>query len=97
MNLSRRGFLSGLGSLLAAPAIVHAGNLMPVKLIPATTFHPGDFPVPFVDNLSDLQRELIAVTRRAFMPRLYVQLWRVPPLLETQFYGPSLLEISGAR
>jgi hypothetical protein len=31
MNINRRGLLVGLGSALAAPAIVHAGNLMPVK------------------------------------------------------------------
>lgn len=32
--MPRRNFLRGLGSLLiAAPAIVHAGNLMPVKSI----------------------------------------------------------------
>ena len=31
--LARRSFLAGLGSLLAAPAIVHAGNLMPVKRV----------------------------------------------------------------
>lgn len=31
MNFNRRGLLIGLGSLLAAPAIVHAGNLMPVS------------------------------------------------------------------
>jgi hypothetical protein len=30
-SINRRGLLAGLGSLLAAPAIVHAGNLMPVK------------------------------------------------------------------
>lgn len=29
----RRSFLTGLGALFAAPAIVHAGNLMPVKSI----------------------------------------------------------------
>lgn len=33
MLIGRRGFLAGLGSLLAAPAIVHAGNLMPVRSI----------------------------------------------------------------
>jgi hypothetical protein len=45
MDLNRRGFLAGLGSLLAAPAIVHAGNLMPVRalsveapLIPSGTY-----------------------------------------------------------
>lgn len=31
MTLNRRGLLLGLASALAAPAIVHAGNLMPVK------------------------------------------------------------------
>jgi hypothetical protein len=29
--IQRRSFLTGLASMLAAPAIVHAGNLMPVK------------------------------------------------------------------
>ena len=29
--LSRRGFLAGLSSLLAAPAVVRAGALMPIK------------------------------------------------------------------
>jgi hypothetical protein len=38
---TRRGFLAGLGSLLAAPAIVHAGNLMPVKVMrPGVTITP---------------------------------------------------------
>ena len=32
--MNRRSFLAGVGSLFAAPAIVHAGNLMPVKVIP---------------------------------------------------------------
>lgn len=29
--LNRRGILLGIGSALAMPAIVHAGNLMPIK------------------------------------------------------------------
>jgi hypothetical protein len=33
MLISRRGILGGLASMLAAPAIVHAGNLMPVKSV----------------------------------------------------------------
>lgn len=31
--IARRSFLSGLASLIAAPAIVHAGNLMPVRAV----------------------------------------------------------------
>lgn len=34
MILSRRGFLSGLGSALAAPAIVKVASLMPIKAPP---------------------------------------------------------------
>lgn len=31
---TRRGFLTGMASLFAAPAIVHPGNLMPIKVLP---------------------------------------------------------------
>ena len=31
---TRRGFLTGMASLFAAPAIVRADNLMPIKVIP---------------------------------------------------------------
>ena len=34
LTSSRRGFLTGMASLFAAPAIVSAQNLMPVKVIP---------------------------------------------------------------
>lgn len=30
--INRRGILVGVGAMLAAPAIVHAGNLMPIKI-----------------------------------------------------------------
>ena len=33
-STNRRGFLTGMASLFAAPAIVNAQNLMPVKVIP---------------------------------------------------------------
>lgn len=33
MILARRSFLVGLGSMLAAPAIVHAANIMPVRRV----------------------------------------------------------------
>jgi len=35
MLLSRRGLITGLASFLAAPAIVRASSLMPVKAVPA--------------------------------------------------------------
>lgn len=42
---SRRGFITGLISFVAAPAIVRAGSLMPVKVMEeVNTFHA--YPVP---------------------------------------------------
>ncbi len=38
MHINRRGVLVGLGALLAAPAIVRAGVLMPVKVIKPVAF-----------------------------------------------------------
>ncbi len=33
LDLSRRGFITGLSALIAAPAIVRAQNIMPVRVI----------------------------------------------------------------
>ncbi len=35
MIIGRRGFLAGLGALIAAPAIVSVANIMPVKAMPS--------------------------------------------------------------
>lgn len=43
IELSRRHFFVGLGALLATPAIVHAKNIMPVRLINLETYGPGGF------------------------------------------------------
>jgi hypothetical protein len=45
--LDRRGFLAGLGALIAAPAIVRAGIIMPVKpsLILPPKLEIGTFPI----------------------------------------------------
>lgn len=55
--ISRRGLLLGLASALAAPAIVHAGNLMPVKSVPifdpdAVEWIPSQWKVVEVDGSS---------------------------------------------
>lgn len=42
MILARRSFLVGLGSMLAAPAIVHAGNIMPIKGVRSLIVHCND-------------------------------------------------------
>lgn len=56
--MPRRGFLRGLGSLIiAAPAIVHASNLMPVKSLPHEVVFRTSVPV---DAWRDLERDLYA-------------------------------------
>lgn len=56
----RRKFLIGLGTMLAAPAIVHAGNLMPVKALAQPVLREIDLldaygRSPAMDVLADLQ------------------------------------------
>lgn len=78
--LHRRSFLHGLFSAFAAPAIVRAQSLMPVKAMP-------DLPplvhaiTPDGEVLFRGYHELLAVTRKAFVPRLVVQLYTATPLL----------------
>ena len=74
--LHRRGFLTGLFSAMAAPAIVRAASLMPVKALDEITLEgvpltfDGGWPT-YVDTV-----------RRAFVPRLYVQLYHSIPSIE---------------
>jgi hypothetical protein len=75
MIQSRRSFLRGLGAtLIAAPAVVRAASLMPVRGI------VQDWR-PVVRASSIDYAELAAVTRRAFVPRLLVQVYESSPLL----------------
>lgn len=69
--MNRRGFLTGLGAMIAAPAIVHAGNLMPVRAIERLI-------LPSSPNFA----ELTAITRKAFLPRLFVQIYNSSPFDE---------------
>lgn len=43
---TRRGFLTGLGALLAAPAIVRASSLMPVRSMPAVIATASSWTTP---------------------------------------------------
>lgn len=89
---SRRGFLAGLGSLfVAAPAIVRATSLMPVKAWsptnPATNPYWSDIGPEstrlLIERMNDdLYGNLAAVTRKAFVPRLYVQIYKASPILK---------------
>jgi hypothetical protein len=72
---SRRGFIGSLIAFTAAaPAVVRAASLMPVKAPPIVPI----LPLPNLDQYTpgELYAELAELTRRSFMPRLYVQLWK---------------------
>ena len=68
---SRRGFLTRLISFVAAPAIVRASSLMPVKALSAGKIPQGAF---------TLYDELSEVTRQAFVRRQFIQIYMRAPL-----------------
>lgn len=80
---SRRSFLTGLGAVLvAAPAIVRAGSLMPVKAMELELDFDWRMPPgTYMASPSDLA----AVVRRAFVPRLFVQVYKSDPLMRAVF------------
>ena len=70
--MDRRSFLKGLVGAVVAPAIVRSGILMPVKeiIVPdgialTSSLHP-------VGSLAEIAR----VTRQAFIPKLYTQIYQ---------------------
>jgi len=64
---TRRGFLIGLGALLAAPAIVRATSIMPVKALPAEVLK------------GRRQWHHVAITRAGGMPVVWVDGGLVDP------------------
>ena len=76
MTPSRRTFLTGLSaSLIAAPAVVRFASLMQVRGLVMGV------PLPLVTNY-DIYADMAEVTRKAFVPRLFVQLYTSVPLAE---------------
>jgi hypothetical protein len=68
--LNRRSFITGLISLVAAPAIVRPTSIMPIKALPT------------VEDLDTLARKQLAdyfLTRQDFVPKLFVQVYRAGP------------------
>ena len=61
MLLARRSFLTGLASALAAPAIVKASSLMPVKALKLDMWTLRDYGVGF--EIDDLQMYGLLVRR----------------------------------
>lgn len=71
--LPRRKFLTGLASLIAAPAIVRASSLMPVKSV--TIYKTAALAT------EPLHLTLQRLTRQAFIPSLYTQIVAPDPLI----------------
>ena len=74
IDLSRRGFLGGaIASVVAAPAIVRAASLMPVR---GLVMDIDQGYARMARTMSDnLYGDLVDITRKAFLPRLFVQLY----------------------
>ena len=77
MISSWRSFITGLASLIAAPAIVRVSSLMPVRGIVQPLIARTELP----QSTWRAYNELIAITRRGFIPRLHVQLYAANPML----------------
>lgn len=80
LDLSKRSFIIGALSALAAPAIVRAASLMPVRSISENIFAEAHW-IEHIPMSPDMYSDLIAVTRKAFVPRLFVEIYRENPLL----------------
>src|SRR5262245_2712493 len=71
-SLSRRGFITGLVSLLAAPAIVRAASLMDLRGVPLSSFPLAQLkaegmPMPYDNELA----YGYVITRQALEKNLY--------------------------
>ena len=83
---SRRGFITGLISLVAAPAIVRVSSLMPVKAMTwRDVVRAADVEYSIIPE--SIYKDLVDITRKAFVPRLYVQLHAQNPLAEALHNG----------
>lgn len=83
---SRRAFLTGLGSIICAPAIVRASSLMPVKAYSFTTVYEDFGRITSVTMVNGgagyVAGDFFTITRKAFVPHLYQQIYDSEPLLD---------------
>ena len=81
--ISRRSLLRGLSLAVAAPAIVRAASLMPVRAWLEST---AWLEYPAYNGLyypGTIARELSAITRKAFLSPIVVQTYMQSPSLAT--------------
>jgi hypothetical protein len=78
---SRRSFITGLGALfIAAPAIVRATSIMPVKALEDSAFEWSPFYTAYPVGIISYD-DLVSSTRKAFVPRLFVSIYETSPIL----------------
>ena len=70
MNASRRGFFGFLAGAVALPAVAKLDALAPIIFTEAAAS-----PIP------GFTAELMAITRKAFIPKIYVQIYQSNPML----------------
>ena len=77
--LTRRGLIGSLISLAAAPAIVRASSLMPVKVMDDATFEFSPFytayPIGHSEQMLDLLRKRVADAEGALCENIKIQLF----------------------
>lgn len=90
---SRRGFIAGLGALfIAAPAIVRATSIMPVKAISIEDLLRDRMDAAYEATRQaisqNLYGELTKITREAFLPGLRASIYRPSPWMLKQLVVP---------
>ena len=78
MTISRRGFIASAATFFAAPAIVRASSLMPVKNLPGGFQFSGFetlIPMDQIVTKETIMADLSAITRRAFVPTMKIQIY----------------------
>ena len=72
--MDRRSFLRGMVGIMAAPAVIKSGILMPVKeiIMPEYTVIP-------ISNGGTGFTEIARITREVFIPKLQMQIYTPSP------------------
>jgi len=87
---TRRAFLAGLGSLLAAPAIVQCSNLMSLRGVPLQLWEHREVGIGYV-----ITRQAVESMTREASERWREHLRTTPDLTAHQLWDTDMLEIAG--
>lgn len=93
MLVNRRGILLGLGSLLAAPAVVHVQNLMPIRGIALAREEVH----PFLRVDEAYKRAMEAIAKELYEGRRYIGLTDFPQLISDRWENYVDVSIHGVQ